>query len=351
VIAGLDRMLETRGQPGLPALRSAVERLLGGRNATGRLVTEEKLLRSRVYRIAFEIGGATRSFVVKRLSPTLSHRERLVVTRWLPRVGMSDSGPPLLTVAAEETGTCMWHVYADVGTAADTAAWSPSELSAVLETVARIHRSFEAHALLGECRAFGGDFGPVYYAASVRDAIRGVEAVEIAEARLAATCDGLLAHLYRLLDEEAERLALVRELAGPETLVHGDLWTANVLVRAQPDGVQVRLIDWDHAGVGPATFDLSTFLFRFPLEMRADVVERYREAGGFVAGSLAELDRNLDTAERARLANCAVWAAASVLETGADWAEAELAEVAEWFDALEPVLLVPAVGARTETAA
>jgi thiamine kinase-like enzyme len=36
-----------------------------------------------------------------------------------------------------------------------------------------------------------------------------------------------------------------------------------------------RLIDWDHAGVGPASYDLSTFLLRFPPGRRKAILDLY----------------------------------------------------------------------------
>jgi len=337
-------MLEDRGpRLGLAALRRAVAQLLAREGTTGRLLAEEKLRWRRVYRLSFEIDGRARSFVVKRLAPKRSQRERLVVTRWLPSVGLTHNGPPLLRVVDEETGTCFWHVYEDLGIPPVSTAWSSAQLLRVVETVVQIHRRFEEHPLLGECRAFGRDYGLAFYSSSVRDAIRAVEAIETAGSGTSATCNRLLSQLYPMLDEESERVGLLSELAGPETLLHGDLWTTNILVLERPSGVRIRLIDWDRSGVGPAMYDLSTLLLRFPARMRAGILERYREAGGFVAGDLAELDRNLHTAECARLASCAVGAAVLVQETGAvRWATEELEEVADWFDALGPVVLMPA---------
>src|SRR5207249_826009 len=64
---------------------------------------------------------------------------------------------------------------------------------------------------------------------------------------------------------------------GPETLLHGDLWSINVFVIPTAHGPRVRLIDWDHASVGPASYDLSTFLLRLPSQERSWVLEVYRE--------------------------------------------------------------------------
>src|SRR5256712_10003264 len=69
---------------------------------------------------------------------------------------------------------------------------------------------------------------------------------------------------------------MLETLGGPETLLHGDLWTTNTFVATTGDGLVARLIDWDHAAVGPASYDLSTFLYRFPRRERPWILEAYR---------------------------------------------------------------------------
>ena len=48
--------------------------------------------------------------------------------------------------------------------------------------------------------------------------------------------------------------------------------------------VQVRLIDWDEAAVGPAGFDVSTFLLRFDPADRPWILDAYRRAVDRLAG-------------------------------------------------------------------
>ena len=55
----------------------------------------------------------------------------------------------------------------------------------------------------------------------------------------------------------------MEEHGGPELMLHGDLWTTNTFVQSTAEGPVARLIDWEHAAVGPASYDLSTFLYRF----------------------------------------------------------------------------------------
>ena len=88
----------------------------------------------------------------------------------------------------------------------------------------------------------------------------------------------LIARLCGLLEEVRHRAQALREFGGPETLLHGDLWTTNTFVVPTAAGPQARLIDWDHAGVGRFSYDLSTFLLRFPADDRPWILEAYAAA-------------------------------------------------------------------------
>ena len=74
MIAGLDHLLESTGQPGLPELRRALADLLGGADAVGRLIEQVplKAAKGRVHRVRFEQNGCLRSWIVKRLEPGIA---------------------------------------------------------------------------------------------------------------------------------------------------------------------------------------------------------------------------------------------------------------------------------------
>jgi len=347
VIEGLDDVLEGSGQPGLAELRTALGELLGGRAAPGRLIDQHRL-KSRVYRLRFAIRDRDRALVVKRLDPALAQRNQLVARRWLPAVGLGHSGPPLLGIAGERSGQCVWHVYDDLGDwALDTSDPDLDRVAVVVTLIAQIHGRFAEHPLLPECRLYGGDLGIHFYASNVRDAIRGLEslrppAVELSSDGLALR-DRLLARMCQLRDELQHRAQALAELGGPETLLHGDLWTTNTFVMPTAHGLQARLIDWDHAAVGPASYDLSTFLLRFPTHHRLWIVDLYRESTGRLGWQVpAPRDLNLlfETAEYARFANRIIWPAIALWNDQAAWGFDALAEVERWFEALEPVLPV-----------
>jgi hypothetical protein len=330
--------------PGLHRLLSAALDGLEGAVC----VDHPEQLGTRVHRLRALLNGQVRSVVVKHLPPRAAERTELVARRWLPALQLTDSGPPLLGAAVDAGGRGVWHVYEDLGDAAlDTAEPDPERVRAVIDVVAQVHVRFADHPLLAECRLHGGDLGMHFYACSVRDAIRALGAVHLPTLEVlpeqAELRDRLLQHLHVLLAEQPGRARALAELGGPDTLLHGDLWPINTLVVATRDGPRARLIDWDRAGVGPITYDLSAFVRRFPARHRAWILDAYRDAVGRLGWRLpVDRDLNLlfETAERARFANYAIWPALAIVQDGAAWGFEALAEAAGWFDSLEPVLSV-----------
>lgn len=324
-------------------------------HARATVAVHEERMKSDVYRLRCTIDGELRSFVGKRLDPDIARRNELVARRWLPAAGLGDSGPPLLAVAAERDGASVWHLYEDLGDCGlDVAEADDDRIALAVATIARIHMSFAGHALTPEFRVWGGDLGIYFYAVSVRDAITALESVRSRGRRLGperlSLCDRLLARLAGLLDEQARRGAAMARHSGPETLLHGDLWPANVMVHEDGPDARVRLIDWDHAAVGPVSYDLSTFLYRFPDRARASILRMYEEevaGAGWRLPSVTELNVLFETAELGRIANRVIWPALAASEHDADWAYAELREVERWFEQLAPALSLDDACARS----
>src|SRR5207245_6370522 len=178
------------------------------------------------------------------------------------------------------------------------------------------------HAPLPQSRHLAGDLGAPSVAANVRDGIAVLEALAPPPPEQDALCRRLLIRLYRLRDELPGRVHMLETLGGPETLLHGDLWTTNTFVATTSDGLVARLIDWDHAAVGPASYDLSTFLYRFPRHERPGILEAYRRraaGGGRFLPPDPELNLLFETAEYARYANRVIWPAAAILQQNAAW--------------------------------
>jgi len=347
VIEGLERALEEWAPEGVRELLPALEAVLGGTGARGRLLAAQRMPRNRVRRLRVEQGDGVRGLIVKRFPPERAQRERAAIERWLPAVGLAAHGPPLLASIADHSGRCTWFVYEDLGpcTLAEAAS-DPRRVCAATELLAELHARFRDHALLGEVRCLGAELGTSFTATSARDATRALatlsaQALPGPEAR--ALCARLLERLAQLRAELPARTAALEAGGGPETLVHGDAWTINVLVRPAGSGFEARLIDWDHAGVGFASYDLSTFLQRFPARARSGILAAYcaryaLRAPGPRWPSRAEWNALFDTAERTRLAHTLMWRALAGLEGHLDWALEELAAIEEAFASLAPVL-------------
>jgi len=344
-IERINNLTEIGGPDDSTELRNLLQELLGGPEPADRLVDQHRLA-PRVYRLRFEVNGRVLSLVVKRSDPDIAIRNQLIARRWLPAAGLGQSGPPLLGVAAERSGQGIWHVYEDLGDwVLDECAPDPVRVGVAAGLIAQVHTRFAGHALLAECRLWGGDLGMHFYTVSVRDAIRSLESLRPPEVELSAEQLGLrnrlLERLHKLLDQEPDRARVMKELGGPETLLHGDLWPKNMLVFPTGDGLQARLIDWDRTGVGPVSYDLSTFLGRFPARERRWILDLYQEELGRPGWRLPpadDLNLLFETAECARLANCLIWRALAIRESQAEWAFHELALLDQWLGVLQPIL-------------
>lgn len=346
MIDGLESALEDYAEPGLTELRGTLLDVLNGSTVTGGLTSEQCLKEHRVYRLGFDVAGRAHTFVVKRMTLPRAVRNQFVATRWLPAGNLRGAGPVLLGVAAERGAGCVWHVYEDFGDSTlNTVNPEWSRVAAAIDLVAELHIRFAEHPLLPECRMYGKDMGMTYYLTNIRDAIRGLESLRPPLVRVdsgdLALRDRLLGRLYRLLGEGPDRARLMAEAGGPETLLHGDLWPKNILAVPTPDGPCTRLIDWDATGVGPLTYDLSTFLYRFSAQHRPWILDRYQQAVaplGWRAPATRDLSLLLETAEISRIANCLIWPCIEAVQVRAEWVWERLAEMETWFESAEPAL-------------
>ena len=332
-------------EPDAGELCHALENALHDSGAGDRPI-EIVRLKSRVYRLSAGSNGRLQSFVLKRSDPWLGRRNELVMRRWLPAIGLGDRCSHLLASVADRRGRWVWHIYEDLGDGAvDPASPDHSRVAAVVDLIAELHTRAARHAVLPECRHYCGDLGAAFFTRNVRDAITVLEdllppKVEPTPEQ-AALRDRLLGRLYRLHAELPERVRMLEALGGPDTLLHGDLWTGNALVAPTADGFTARLIDWDHAAVGPVSYDVSTFLYRFPRDERPWILEAYRRAvarAGWRPPPTEDLNALFETAEFARYANRVIWPAVALLQERAAWGWEQLAEVERWFEAFEPAL-------------
>ena len=348
MIEGLDKLLNCTGEPGVSELRSVLLNLLGRWERPVKLFAQIPLRSEhrRVYRLRFTTNGQVGSIIIKRLEPSIAQRNQLVASRWLPAVGLGNTGAVMLGAAAEHSGECIWQIYEDLGAGTlDPNSSALSDIKLVIELIAQVHLRFADHPLLAECRLYGGDLGTNFFASNVSDALRCLQAVQRSRRDLPAeharVIETLLNRLHRLVDEHSGRAQALEELGGPETLLHGDLWTSNTIIIPTAEGFQARLIDWDHAGVGPISYDLSTFLLRFPNERRWQILELYGQAvadAGWRLPPCSDLNALFETAEYARFANRIIWPAISLARGEGEWGFAALAEVKQWFEEFQPVL-------------
>ncbi|MHC5211135.1 MAG: phosphotransferase family protein [Planctomycetota bacterium] len=318
-------------------------------------------LKRGVHRVSFDADDRPGSVIVKRTSPEIARRNRLVSDRWLPAAGMGDAAPGTYGILTDPDPSCVWLVSEDLGE--HTFASRPREAArtrAAIERIAELHRRFAEHAVLGEVRHWGGDLGPAFHLGNLRDAIRALRA--LARSRVdatgprARTRERLLARLEELILHAPARAETLARRGGPETLLHGDLWLENLVevpadvagdvagaARGEVPGAArpaIALIDWDHAAVGPALYDVSTFLYRFPRDERRGLWARYAAAlgdGPWWLPDEADLALLCETAEHARIANRVIWPALAALRGEGDDHLEQLHEVAGWFDALEPL--------------
>ncbi len=345
MIEGLDKALDGRPQAGLAELSDLLGELLGGHRANARLV-EPQMLRShahlsRVFRLRFATDGQIRSMIVKRLKPENTRRSELAARRWLPAIGLGDHGPALLGSVTEPSGHYVWHVYEDLGDyELDSRQPDLKRVRAAIELVVKVHTRFAGHPLLGEVRLHGKDLGIHFFDANVRDAILALEACQ-PPAEHKALHKRLLQRLYRLREEFPARAQAFEKWCGPETLLHGDLWPTNVFVIPGAQGFHARLIDWDLSGIGPACYDLATFLLRFEPSYRPAILDTYTEGMarlGWRMPPVRELNFLFETTEYARFANRVIWPAIALAQDHSSWGWDELAMVDEWFENLRPVL-------------
>ena len=299
-----------------------------------------ELLKKEVYRLHL----GRQSLVLKRLKPATAQTDRLVVERWLPALGFGDRCPRLLGSAALRDGRWIWHLHEDLGEETLAVDRQPKHLAAAVDFIAELHTRSEGHPLLPEVRWRARDQGAHFFTANLHDAITTLEALTTTPRGAPPTFTGarerLLGQLERLCEDAPRRVRAMQE-AGPETLLHGDLWPQNVFVCAADGVPRARLIDWDHVGVGLFSFDLSTFLYRSAAEERLWLLDRYRaaaERAGRRLPGTEELNLLFHTAESARFAHSILFDAMAVLNDGAGWAIERLMDYARWLETLRPPL-------------
>jgi hypothetical protein len=73
-------------------------------------------------------------------------------------------------------------------------------------------------------------------------------------------------------------------LAAPPTVIHGEFYPTNVLIRQDPSQVRVCPIDWETAGWGPGLIDLAALATGWGEEARAAMADAYRTGWAAAGG-------------------------------------------------------------------
>jgi hypothetical protein len=339
----LRRSLDEWQEPGAAELCALLHELVGYAGGSGQTTHLERL-KAEVYRLRFGSDPGS-TLVFKRLKPAIAQTDRLVVERWLPALGLGDRCPRLLGAAAPRDGCWVWHVYEDLGHESLAGERQPGRLAAAVDLLAELHTRAAGHPLLPEVRWRARDHGAYFFTSNLGDAIVALEALASLRrevpSEFPAARARLLRQLYDLREEAPRRVRVMEEAGVPDTLLHGDLWPKNVFVSMADHGARAQLIDWDHVGAGPFSYDLSTFLYRSSAEERPWILRRYREAverAGWRLPGDGELNLLFHTAESARYAHCILFDAMAVLNDGAEWGIGELMDYERWLAALRPPL-------------
>jgi hypothetical protein len=248
-------------------------------------------------------------------------------------------------VVRECSGSKVWHIYEDVvGTGLDASPVDPARVAPVVELIVDLHTRFAGHAQLPQFREHSGGLGMGFFGKHVARSIDALGSIGTFGPGLsrqqAELRDTLLVRVERLHEEQDERASLLERHGGPDTLLHGDLWPSNALIARGDYGFRATLIDWDRVGVGPATYDVSTFLKCLPPEHRPWILKLYREAAarrGWQLPDDSTLNTLFETAEYARYA-CNLGDAALAASQGEWWGFPMMEEIERWFADLEPVL-------------
>lgn len=294
------------------------------------------------------------SLVAKRMTVSAAEKVEYILRSLLPRRELSGLAARLLDQEPVHAGLTShperWLIFEDLGdhrlaTLAHDSTDSREDLGFLNPVdqpipVEMLEKAVEMAALMHLNLAGSIDLIRLprldewYWRASVQAAADETRRAIAADISWSDSAERVLEHLStteRLLDSNQD---LIANGSGSETLLHGDLGLNNILA----SGGDVRFVDWDHAGRGPAAYDLSTLLAQLPPVQRHAALERYRSRNpqGIPLDSGA-LDVFFELVERARIANVVKWTIQS-RRKNLVWARRRLDECLAWYEGLAPLL-------------
>lgn len=136
--------------------------------------------------------------------------------------------------------------------------------------------------------------------------------LERASAALEASRDPRAETIMPALDRYDEVAAALA--AGPRTLVHGELYPANVLVVHEGGPLGIRPVDWEMAAVGPALIDLAALVQGWAAPEHDRLVAAYRRGLAAAGAPVPEPD-----SLHAELLRCRLHLALQWLGWAPDW--------------------------------
>ena len=108
-------------------------------------------------------------------------------------------------------------------------------------------------------------------------------------------------------------------LGSPQTLIHGEFYPSNVILRAQGIGKRVCPIDWEVAGVGPGVIDLAALSSGdWSVEQKHKLVEAYYDALSPEHGAYSSLQELFELVDYGQIHLAVQW-----LGWASDWSPPE----------------------------
>jgi hypothetical protein len=230
-----------------------------------------------------------RVLIVKHLSPTWDATMRLTHdtgrAAWLSTSGVMDRFPPVIDhtiVAAEPAGDGWVIVMRDISSALlpDDRVLTRAESRRILEAAAALHRAFRSERIEGLCSVSDhlSLFSPRTAARERGGASPVFACIERGWDLFPDVVPQDVAAVVGAIHERPDRLANELNQCAT-TLIHGDLWLANVGL--PPD--RVVILDWGIATQAPPAFEFTTYLtgaWSRIMATREELIDDFRAASG-----------------------------------------------------------------------
>jgi hypothetical protein len=236
-------------------------------------------LSGRVHRVEFTTAsGGLSSVILKDSRASRVERNRLVLTEWLPAVGLRDAGPRLLAAEKPVDVASVWAIYEDCGDNVLSDQSGAKLIESALDLVGQIHAAFAKHPLRADIEVLGKSPGSFFFDTPEMFAGVIVSLEDLASDGSSPVCR-IVSTLSPRLQALSRAFVSPPPFVEPHSLIHGDLFPSNVIFEVPEKGSDspvTRLIDWDRAGLGPVTFDVAFLLSKLNPENQRVALSAYR---------------------------------------------------------------------------